>query len=213
MFTESSNSSMVCCLSSFAISDSLLLDGPRDDRLDSGVERLQQGLAVLVVLLVVADGLYVVLGEPLYLLPYLPDAEVVVVLEGHLGVLAGLLRLVGVGDVLPALLRALALLLLRLLLLLLAHGLPGLFREVALRLAVLSGVGVALLGLPLLLGPVLEVLLGLVLLALVAASLLLVLLGEELGLAGAPLALLAALVRGLDLLLDLLPKIRVRVLS
>jgi len=57
-----------------------------------------------------------------------------------------------------------------------------------------TGFGVALFGLPPLLGPLLAVLLGLALLALVAAALLLVFLGEKLGLAGRPLALFAALV-------------------
>src|SRR3712207_678172 len=60
--------------------------------LNLATERLQEGLAVLVVLLVVADGLDVVLREALDLLLDLPDAEVVVVLEGHLGVLARLDR-------------------------------------------------------------------------------------------------------------------------
>src|SRR5918997_902867 len=73
MFTFSPNSSIVCWRSSFAISDPLLLDGPGDDLLDLGVERLQEGLAVGVLLLVVADGLDVVLREALDLALYLVD--------------------------------------------------------------------------------------------------------------------------------------------
>src|SRR5215210_2011663 len=178
------------------------------------VDPLEEGLAVFVVLLVGADGLDVVLGETFYFLLYLPDAQFVVVVYGKvLGILAGLLGLVGVGDVLLALFRALALLFLRFFLLLHAHVFPGLLGKVALGLAVvLAGLGVALFGLPVFLGPLFEVPLGSALLALVATAPLFVLLGEELGLAGAPLSLLATLVGGFDLLFDLLPELWVGVL-
>ena len=81
-----------------------------------------------------------------------------------------------------------ALLLLSLALLLVAHFLPKLFPEVAGRLVAVPGGRVALLGLPLLVGPLLEVLQALVLIAGISAAPLLLLLGEDSGLAGAPLA-------------------------
>src|SRR5215203_3700709 len=181
--------------------------------LQLAVQRFDERLAVLVLLLVVEKVLNLVFGEALRLLFYLLHAEVVVALERQSGgLLTSLPGPVGVGDVLLALLRTLALFAFGLFFLLLAHVLPGLFGQVAFGLPVLAGVGVAFPGLPLFLGPPLQVLLGLVLLTLVAATPLLVFLCEELGLAGRPLALLAAPVGGFDLLLYLFPQLWMRVL-
>jgi hypothetical protein len=155
-------------------------------------------------LLVVADLLNLLFGEPFCILLYILDVQIVAVLERRgLRPFTDLPRLLRVDDVLFASFGAFALLALGLALLLVAHVLSALFREVALRLAVVyPGPSVAFLGLPLLVRPLLEVLLGLILLALVTSASLLVLLGQQLGLARAPLALLAALVGRFDLFLD-----------
>ena len=179
------------------------------------VQLFEEGLAVLVVLFIGLNLLQIPLGEVVELVLNLLDVHVVVALDRlatrrHL--FAGCFGGLRILDELLAPFRALALGSLRCFSLIGTELLPGLFRQVTFRLATFASPRATLLRLPLFLGPLLQVLLVLVLLALVAAAGLLVLLSQELRLAGRPLPGLAALVRGLDLLLDPLPKLGVRVL-
>jgi hypothetical protein len=136
-----------------------------------------------VTLFVCSNLLQVSLGEGVELLFDLLDVHAVVALDRFAARRSLFARLFGglrVPDVLFALFGALALRFLRRLPLFGSEFLPGLLRQVTLRLTACAGLSIAFLGLPLFFGSLLQMLLILVLLALVTAPGLLVFFDQEL---------------------------------